>query len=253
MNCAKISNIIASETGKVSVTDMKVLVLGDSITKGIIYDDDKGKYVASNKSFVNRFKNEDENLEIENVSLMGSTVSKGMKMLDRIGDEISSYEYTFIEFGGNDCNYMWPEISESPETVHECATPLESFKKIYTQLIDKIRSLGSKPVIVSLPPIVSSKFYQWIIKGLNEENISSFLGDKERLSRWQQYYNLAVSEIARLMKVPFIDITSPFFSSSNFSSLYCTDGIHPNEQGHELIYNSLKERLNSYKAANVIA
>ena len=82
-----------------------------------------------------------------------------------------------------------------------------------------------------------------IIRGLNEANISAFLGDKERLSRWQQYYNLAVSQIARVMKVPYIDITSPFFENKNFDSLTCTDGIHPSESGHRLIYNSIKANI----------
>ena len=44
---------------------MKILVLGDSITKGIVYDDIKKKYVFSEKSFVSLLKQ--ENLEIENV------------------------------------------------------------------------------------------------------------------------------------------------------------------------------------------
>lgn len=220
---------------------MKVLVLGDSITKGIIYDDAKGKYTFSDNSFVNLLKN--DNLEIENASLMGSTVTKGMKMLERLGDDVSKYDYTAIEFGGNDCNYTWAEVASSPDSAHLCMTPPEKFRSVYEELINKIRSLGSKPIIFSLPPIVSSKFYKWIIRGLNEENIFSFLGDKERLGRWQQFYNLTVSQIARSMNVPLIDITSPFFEGRDFDNLFCTDGIHPNESGHRLIYNHLKSTL----------
>lgn len=231
----------ATKTNSKRRPKMKVLVLGDSITKGIVYDDIKGKYVFSDNSFVNLLKS--DNIEIENASLMGSTVTKGMKMLERLGDEVSKYDYTAIEFGGNDCNYTWSEVSASPDSAHFCLTPPEKFRSVYKELVNKIRSLGSKPVIVSLPPIDSSKFYKWIIRGLNEANIFSFLGDKERLGRWQQFYNLTVSQIARSMGVPFIDITSPFFQGSDFKDLFCTDGIHPNESGHRLIYNHLKSTV----------
>ncbi len=220
---------------------MKVLVLGDSITKGIIYDDIKQKYISSNEGFINLFKHDD--IEIENVSLMGSTVTKGLKTLERMNDEISKYDYTFVEFGGNDCNYVWSEVASSPKSSHKCATPLEDFQSIYAKIIEKIRALGSKPIIISLPPIVSSKFYNWIIRGLDGKSIMSFLGDKERLGRWQQYYNLTVAKIARNMNVPFVDITSPFLSNPDFSSLYCTDGIHPNVNGHRLIYDSIKTKI----------
>ena len=220
---------------------MKILVLGDSITKGIVYDDIKKKYVFSNKSFVSLLKQ--DNLEIENVSLMGSTVTKGLQTLERLGSEVGNYDYTAIEFGGNDCDFVWSEVADSPDSPHLCKTPLEKFRVVYEEIVRKVRALGSKPVIVSLPPIDSSKFYKWIIRGLNEANISAFLGDKERLGRWQQYYNLAVSQIARVMKVPYIDITSPFFENKNFDSLTCTDGIHPSESGHRLIYNSIKANI----------
>ena len=83
---------------------MKILVLGDSITKGIVYDDIKKKYVFSDKSFVSLLKQ--DNLEIENVSLMGSTVTKGLQTLERLGSEVGNYDYTAIEFGGNDLSLI---------------------------------------------------------------------------------------------------------------------------------------------------
>ena len=144
---------------------------------------------------------------------MGSTVTKGLQTLERLGSEVSNYDYTAIEFGGNDCDFVSSEVADSPDSPHLCKTPLEKFRVVYEEIVRKVRALGSKPVIVSLPPIDSSKFYKWIIRGLNEANISAFLGDKERLGRWQQYYNLAVSQIARVMKVPYIDITSPFLKT----------------------------------------
>ncbi len=220
---------------------IKILVIGDSITKGIIYDDVKGRYVFSDKGFVSLLKNDD--LEIENVSLMGSTVTRGLTTLERLGDEVAGYEYTCIEFGGNDCNFIWSEVAEAPDSHHDAATPIDKFRAVYQKMIEKIRSLGSKPVIISLPPIVSSKFYKWIIRGLNEANIFSFLGDKERLGRWQKMYNDAVNEIAQSMNIPLIDITAPFFKENDIDLLYCTDGIHPNEKGHRLIYNEIKKTI----------
>lgn len=220
---------------------MKVLVLGDSITKGVIYDDQKQKYVFSDNTFVSMLQK--DKYEIENVSLMGSTVTKGMKTLERLGDEVSKYDYTAVEFGGNDCDYIWSEVAASPDSPHLCKTPIDKFRELYGEIISKIRSYGSKPVIVSLPPIDSDKFYQWIIKGLNEKNICDFLGEKEHLGRWQAMYNLVVSQIARSAGTAYLDITTPFYVEKNFNGLFCTDGIHPTEAAHRMIYNHIKAQI----------
>ena len=75
---------------------------------------------------------------------MGSTVTKGLQTLERLGSEVGNYDYTAIEFGGNDCDFVWSEVANSPDSPHLCKTPLEKFRVVYEEIVRKVRALGSK-------------------------------------------------------------------------------------------------------------
>mgnify|MGYP004632331823 CR=1 FL=1 len=225
---------------------MKILVLGDSITKGIVYDDIKKKYVFSDKSFVSLLKQ--DNLEIENVSLMGSTVTKGLQTLERLGSEVGNYDYTAIEFGGNDCDFNWAEIAENPDKEHYPKNTVEKFVEIYSRIIDEIRDLGKEPVLLSLPPIDSVRYFDFISRKINADNILKWLeGDRQLITNWHERYNLEVFKTALNKGIPVIDITSRFLETKNYSKLLCDDGIHPNEQGHAMIAETIMEYVKERK------
>lgn len=80
-----------------------------------------------------------------------------------------------MEFGGNDCDFNWKEISEKPLEMHKPKTQIEDFVKIHTETIDKIKAMGKIPVMLSLPPIDAEKYFSRISKGLNAENILKWL------------------------------------------------------------------------------
>lgn len=73
------------------------------------------------------------------------------------------------------------------------------------------------------------------------KNIVRWLGgDIDIITRWHETYNKALFEISESTATPIIDITTPFENyQGDMMSLLCTDGIHPNAQGHELIANSI--------------
>ena len=47
--------------------------------------------------------------------------------------------------------------------------------------------------------------------------------------------------------IPIIDITSKFLEIKNYSNLLCDDGIHPNEKGHKIIAEAIKEHIEKRK------
>ena len=221
---------------------MKILVLGDSITKGIVYDDIKKKYVFSDKSFVSLLKQ--DNLEIENVSLMGSTVTKGLQTLERLGSEVGNYDYTAIEFGGNDCDFDWQAISDKPEEKHECKTPFSVFEDAYRRVINLIRGKNATPVILTMTPMIPKRYFDTIAIGKNRENILRWLGGTvETMYRWQEMYNLRLVMLARSLNVRLIDIRSVFLADHHCENLISLDGIHPNEKGYNLIYQTVKDSM----------
>ena len=224
----------------------KVTALGDSLTKGVILTE-ANKYSLTENSYMDIVSRELD-LYVSNYGRFGSTIDMGDAIIRRHSEDIASSEYTFIEYGGNDCDFDWMKIADSPMEDYSPKTTLENFKNRFVELIDKVRSLGSKPIIISLPPILSTPYFSFFSRLMSEdqkENVIKWLGGStDIISRWHESYNRTLFMIAKETQTPIIDITTPFETfRGDISTLYCTDGIHPNIQGHKMIAASI---INSY-------
>ncbi|MGL4483781.1 MAG: SGNH/GDSL hydrolase family protein [Anaerovoracaceae bacterium] len=221
------------------MSDLRVLVFGDSVGKGIIKPVG-GRYKTANLDLNELIGRED--ITIKNYSMFGCTVTKALSVVDRHIDEIENYDTTFIEIGGNDCDFDWQAISDNPNSEHLCNTPLEEFHEKYYRLLSKIIGAGGHPVTVTLPPLVASRFFETVSKNRDKEAIMDWVKDVNYIYRWQEMYNLQIAIISAKMNVPCIDIRSAFLKIPTYSDLICEDGIHPNEAGHELIYRTIAEQ-----------
>lgn len=225
---------------------MNICVLGDSVARGIVYDEIKHKYSSTKNSFSKIISNE-KHLKIKNLAKFGCTVKKGSELLNSKFTSLSEYSYTLLEFGGNDCDFIWPEIADNPCKVHLSKVPTDKFQDYYEDMISKIKELGSTPVILTLPPIDPNRFFDWASKGLNKKNIMKFLGnDVDFIYRWHETYNKAVIKLANKTNTPIIDIRKAFLSSEDYSKYLCIDGIHPNEKGHKLIADTILKTAGSH-------
>lgn len=223
-----------------------VCMIGDSISKGVVFDSVMRKYILLKDNFVNMLKGS-TNISVKNYSLFGCTVTKGLEILRRHKDEICNYDYTALEFGGNDCDFDWAQVSAAPEKEHLPKTPVDDFERKYLSLISKIKEYGGHPVILSLPPIDAKRYFAWISHNLNPKNILSWLGDIDFIYRWHEMYNLATCRLAKKCGVPYIDISSAFLEKTNYRDLICEDGIHPNKKGHELICKTIYDTISKYQ------
>ena len=215
-----------------------ICVFGDSIAKGVAYDTDKKRYTFIKDSFINLFSRQN-NIETANYAKFGMDIQKGADLVNSHITELSDYDYTIIEFGGNDCNFDWASIAKNPEKEHLPLTPIVTFKQIYQKLIFAIKSAGARPIMLNLPPLNAQSFYNWVSKGINAENILKWLGDVDHIFRWHREYNEAVCEIAVDNNVPLIDIRSCFTMLGDYSDFICIDGMHINEKGHKLVADKL--------------
>jgi lysophospholipase L1-like esterase len=221
---------------------IKIVMLGDSVGAGIIKNKTTKRYESSEKSFA-KICEKTLGIVVENCSRFGSSIFKGEVLISRFLDKIQEAKsgYVLFIFGGNDCNYDWNEIAEKPYGKHLTETPIKNFRKKYTELIKKIKKMGKNPVLLSLPPIASNKFYNTITTGKNAGNILRFLkGSPYSTGAWHMMYNLEIFKLGVKNKVPVIDITSPFLTRMNYENLFCDDGMHPNESGHKLIAKAIK-------------
>lgn len=234
-------------------TELKMVCgFGDSVMKGVVVDSgnsniDTVKYKISNMGFASRCCR-NLGIKVENFARFGSTVEQGIKYVNRHADKIKESDYVIFEYGGNDCNYNWSDIANNPNGVHSPAVPLPNFVEYYSGLIDKVRSLGARPVLLSLPILDPEKFFRHLSKGLNSENILHWLnGSIMNLDRWHERYNMEIFRLGVTQRVPVIDITSVFLEKKNHADYLCEDGIHPNDEGHALIETAILEYLRKQK------
>ncbi|MBQ9720159.1 MAG: SGNH/GDSL hydrolase family protein [Oscillospiraceae bacterium] len=216
---------------------MFVTVYGDSILKGVLFEN--GKYTVSHdweEKLCERF-----GLRVTNRSRFGSTLPKAMARIEKDSATEAAGEYALLEFGGNDCDFDWAAVAEAPEGEHTCKTPPALFMECYHRAIRLLRESGRIPVLSSLPPINAELYLSFLCRnGLSRENIVRWLGDVQRIYRWQENYSQMVEQVAREEHTPLIDLRRPFLQDERSpETLLCADGIHPSREGQGLIYNTL--------------
>lgn len=225
-----------------------VIIWGDSITKGIVFDDKTNRYTVSAQSACVQTQLE-TGINIINRSRMGMTVTRGHALMEADLKAGVDCPIALIEFGGNDSDFNWKEISMNPEGEHLSRTPLDCFEAELRSMVKLARSSGIQPVLATLPPINAGKYFEFFSRGLNKTNILSWLGDISVISRYHAMYSSAVSRIAKEEHCPLLDWRSAFAADSGNADLFCTDGIHPSPEGQRLMAKAATRLIRSAEKA----
>lgn len=223
-----------------------VYLFGDSVARGIILNEE-GRYTPI-KDYFGALAAEKLGIHLVNKAMFGCTITKGLEILRRFAPGFGGSAagrpasgIALLEFGGNDCDFLWNEVAEMPNAEHLPATPLESFSRKYVEMIDSLRATGLRPTIMTLPPLVAERYLDWITrKGLDRRAILKWLGDVQQIFRWHEGYDAAVRKIAAVKACPLLDLRKAFLARSDYRDYMCEDGIHPNRDGHRLIESSLE-------------
>ncbi len=227
----------------------KIKIYGDSILKGVMFNEELNRY----KLFGYRYEKLNENgIEVENNCKMGATIDEGFEIVKSTLDDCDSDTVVLFEYGGNDCNFNWADVSENPSGEFLPNTPEEKFTETYLKIIDYARKKGAKVAVCTLVPIDSQKFMNWVSKGLNYDNILHWLGDVEKIARWQESYSKMAERVAEMAHCHILDLRS-IFKDRSIKDLVGIDGMHPSAEGHTLIREALQRIILSDKAlvANV--
>ena len=222
----------------------KICLFGDSISKGVIIDTLHNRYTMTKNSFANLVAAGQSALRISNYSMLGCTIEKGSSLIDRHIKDVEDCDVMVLEYGGNDSDHDWAAIAEHPELEHLPKTPLSEFTGKYLDIIEELRGMDKRIIMLNLPPIDPHKYFQWFSRGLNGEHILKWLGGSdEYIYRFHESYNVQVCDIAAENGIPLIDIRSAFLAKRDYSDYLCDDGIHPNEKGHQLIAETIEAKL----------
>ena len=220
--------------------DMKTIALwGDSIGKGIIYSEERGRYCLAKNRCTNLLKQ--AGLEIDSWARMGATITEGFQQY--METEARPGSIAVIEYGGNDCDPNWDDVNDDPDSFHDGKTPLPLFRDTLAQFITEARIRWQEPVAVIPPPLEAERYYRWVCQGRDPERILRYLVDVHHIYRWQERYAWAVREVAQALNCPLLDLRTPFLDARDYPSLLCLDGIHPNEAGHQLMAQTILHEL----------
>lgn len=214
---------------------VKIVVSGDSISKGVIYDEIKKKYIILEENYVDIVR-EKLNGIITNTSRFGSTIIKGIQKLKNSIFK-DKPDVVLIEYGGNDCDFNWDEIAENPDIRHFPKTDFETFEATLLETIHLVKKNDGIPVLMNLPPLNADGYLDWISRNdpAVKANILKWLGSVTKIYWWQERYNSVIVKIAQETKTRWIDVRSAFLHFPDFTKLLCVDGIHPNREGHLVI------------------
>ena len=219
----------------------RLLVCGDSIMKGVVYDKENQKYrLCESRNFDSLAQ---QGVEVYNRAAMGATVERGAELLNRLKEKFTARTAVLFGFGGNDCDFAWDQISRCPEGEYAPKVTFRDFIEKYRAIIRRAQEAGLQVLVANLPPIDCHKYFDWITRGLSRENILSWLGDVTMLSRWHERYSDGVCALARETGCTVVDIRTPFLIRRSYGQLLCADGIHPTQAGHDLIERTLCDAL----------
>ena len=110
----------------------KIDVWGDSILKGVVFDEAGGRYRLLKDGAVNAFS-QLFHIDVKNHSHFGCTAPKALANLDRTLSKGEDADVVLLEFGGNDCDFNWAEVSKDPTLDHKPHTPYD----VYVQTMRK--------------------------------------------------------------------------------------------------------------------
>lgn len=218
-----------------SLTKIKNLgIWGDSLLKGIVFDEKEGKYHPSKKSSVKLFEQMFP-IQIKNNSRFGCTAPRALENLERSLDKGFSADAVLLEFGGNDCDFNWVEVSKHPDIEHQPHTPFAVFSGTMQKMVQVLKSHKIKPVLMNLPPIDSDRYFDWIasLPGVDGDRVLFWLKEKNIIYRQQELYSRAIEKLAYTEALPLIDVRSQFLELHDYRNYLCVDGIHLNELGQQ--------------------
>lgn len=215
-------------------TKTELLICGDSLLKGTMFNQETGNFESHN--FLDSIPGS------VNLSKFGCTVTKGADYIKKIISKYPDCRYVLMDFGGNDSDYIWNEISSDPQACHSPRTTVEVFTSTYVELIHFLKEKGITPVLTTLCPIYNVKYFDYFCKSMDCDpvNVMLWLKDIKRLGENQNRYSEIVKQIAEQEQVPLIDIRKAFTNFPDYTKLLCDDGIHPNQQGQTVLLNCIK-------------
>lgn len=205
---------------------MNIFAFGDSITYGS-WDPTNGGWAALLRRYLDEKAANDDTFFalLYNLGIPGETTDGLVK---RFSQEVTARERANEEknflfaFGAND--------SCKIKSRDQFRVSVDQYRANLEHVITQAQGLSDKIVLLNTTPVVDRLT-------VNPEG-----KDKSRLNEYIVPYNQCLQELGNKLRVDVIDVNTTFMAI-NHELLFCEDGLHPNEQGHQIIFEQVKKYL----------
>lgn len=212
-----------------------VLLWGDSLAKGVVWNGERCRHTYAHETAA-EVAGRELDIHIINRARFGYTAPQGLALMERDLANGVTADAAVIEFGGNDSNFDWAAISEHPEAEHLPNTLPHVFADTLRRMVTLLRDKGIRPILMTLPPIDAEKYFRFLVGDkLNADNILKWLGDKQRIYRFQEMYSLLIERVARQMQCALVDLRQACLFDREMFCLICDDGLHLTEEGQRYV------------------
>lgn len=207
---------------------MRVLVFGDSITQG---------YWAVEHGWVDRLrlsfdKTQANNLKKNNeptVFNLGISADTSSDILHRIEGEIKTR--TRPHHKQKPVVVLQVGVNDSCREPEEHRVPMNEYKKNLVTIIERIKPIVSGVVLVGFSACDES------------QTMPVFWGEHNYSNADIREYEKNMGDVAKESNIEFIPVFDSFKKELTKDSSILPDGLHPNDRGHEIIYNIVRPRL----------
>lgn len=197
----------------------QILVFGDSIASDEVY--------LGFDCWVTRLRklvNEKEETSVFNLGIVGDTTKD---LLKRMGCECKAREpdIIVIRIGGNDSRF-------NNKTEDSVETPAKEFEKNIHKIIRICRKYTEKIIFIGEMPANESR------------TMPTIWSDTEYFTnRSIKKYDGIMKSVCEKENVPFLELFDIWMKMDYKKLLDEKDGLHPNSEGHKIIFEAVKDFL----------
>jgi len=205
-----------------------IFTFGDSITYGA-WDYESSGWVSRLRLCLDNKKADDPNFYAltYNMGIPGETTdSLARRFLAETtirASRNSDEELVFIfAYGANDASWI-PSQSRFNVDIEKYISNLKT-------VISEARSLSTKILVLNITPVIEAVAKTPLNK------------DKSRTNGFVSKYNSELKKLCEGLSIDVIDIFSIFMSHGH-EKLFVEDGLHPNSEGHEVIFQEVYKKI----------
>lgn len=214
----------------------RAYIYGDSLLKATMPDGDM-KYHFHLPELMAHYPS--ARLEVVNRAKMGATVTKGLALVEHDVSRGLDAHWALLAYGGNDSDFDWQAIAAAPEAEHLPRTALPEFVEKLRRAAKTLAAAGVQPVLMTLPPIDSQRYYDFVSRSGGADAILRWLGDVGLIYRHQEMYSAAIARLAMEEGLPLIDVRHRFLSLHDLPRYIAADGIHLTMDGYRRLFDTL--------------